>query len=151
MILVGVDPGKVTGVAIWWDSTEFDGTNHLDIDTCEVTDASQVPTVIRRMLDGQRPTLILCERFNSAGGKALTSQPDAQQIVGMMRSLAEELQCRCVYQSPGPAKKIMPNSRLKKIGWYTSTKDGHANDAARHVGLGLASFYPATFARLVDL
>lgn len=151
LILVGVDPGKVTGVAIWWSPDHYD-SEHTEIESAEVEHPGSVPAVIKRMLDGERPALLACERFKQPQGPVhMSAQPDAAQVVGMMRSLAEELHVRCVYQSPGPAKKIAPDALLRRIGWYVKTRDGHDNDARRHVLLLAASFFPETFASITGL
>lgn len=147
MILVGVDPGKVTGVAIWWDPNFYTVIPPLDV--AEVESSTSVVAVIRRMLDGHRPNLILVERCRQNPRK--TNQPEAVEVSGAVRSLAEELHVRCVYQSPSPAKRLGTTDVLKRIDWYNSTPDGHANAAAGHVLLGMATFTPVRFAQLVGI
>lgn len=146
MIIVGVDPGKTTGLAVWrqlgWETP---------LVTTEVADFNQVPTVLREMLCRQRPTLIACERFTTQPGSRLSAQPEAPWVIGAVRSLAQDLLVRVVYQSPGPAKKIAPNPLLRKINWYTPGGGGHHNDASRHIVLALASYFPDTFAELVGV
>lgn len=148
-ILVGVDPGKVTGIAVWWDPDFYDLTNKPAIDVAEVDDSTTVPAVIRRMLDGQRPNIILLERCRQNPRK--TNQPEAVEVSGAVRSLAEELHVRCVYQSPSPAKKMGSAELLKRIGFWNPSKDGHANAAASHVLLGMATFMPMRFGQLVGI
>lgn len=147
MILVGVDPGKVTGIAVWW-YLHPDVKRESPLDTAEV-EASTVSTVLRRMLDGERPTLMAVERYIQ--GQKKTHQPEAQQVIGAVRSLADELLVRCVYQNPGSAKKIGTTKRLKQLGFYVSTKDNHANSATAHVLLLLATHYPTVYANLVGI
>lgn len=149
-VLVGVDPGKVTGVAIWWDPDFYDSTQRGgDLEVAEIESSTSVCAVIRRMLDGHRPNLIFLERCRQNPRK--TNQPEAVEISGAVRSLAEELRVRCVYQSPSPAKKIAPTRTLKRIGWHNSTPDGHADSAAAHVLLGMATFMPTRFATLLGI
>jgi hypothetical protein len=150
MILVGIDPGNVTGVAVWWDPDFYDSTEHgRDVDVAEVEDSTKVAAVICRMLDGQRPNLILMERFTQNARK--THQPAAGEVTGAVRSLAEELHVRCVYQSPSPAKKIGTTELLKRLNWWTPSRDDHGNSACRHILLGMATFQPARFARLTGI
>jgi hypothetical protein len=150
VILVGIDPGKVTGIAVWWSPGSFDsfGGVRPSIDTAEV-DADHTVPVLRRMLDGERPTLIGVERYVQTGRK--THQPDAYIVTGAVRSLAEELLVRCVYLAPATAKKIGRPAVLRRLGWFVKTKDGHANAASANLLALLATFYPADYAKLVGL
>lgn len=149
-ILVGVDPGKATGISIWWDPDFFDCSRHgLPLDLAEVDSSTTVTTVIRRMLDGHRPDMILVERCRQNPRK--TNQPEAVEVTGAVRSLAEELHVRCVYQSPSPAKKLATPKLLRRIGWWFPTPDGHQNAATAHVLLGMATFMPVRFAQLVGI
>jgi hypothetical protein len=150
MILVGVDPGKVTGIAVWWDPDFYDSTERgRDIDIAEVEDSTKVASVIRRILEGNKPHLILIERFKQNARK--TNQPEASEVTGAVRSLAEELHVRCVYQSPSPAKKLGTTTLLKKLGWWSPSTGDHQNSACRHVLLGMATFMPVKFAQLAEL
>lgn len=147
LLIVGVDPGKVTGIAIWWSGDPGSPVYRREVPAVDV--ASDLREVLRTF---ERPTLIACERFIKAtGGRPQTAQPDADRVIGAVRSLADELVVRCVYQSPGPAKRVAPDRLLRQLGWYTRTPDGHANDACRHVLLALATFHVEVFARLTGL
>lgn len=149
MILVGVDPGKATGIAVWCDGCCREHPNKPDV--AEVEDSTTAGAVLRRMLgDHSRlPNLIALERF--VQGSRKTRQPDALQVTGQIGALAAELGIKVVYQQPGSAKKIAPNALLRRIGWYVASRDQHGNDALRHVLLVLATFFPETFAKLIDL
>lgn len=149
MILVGVDPGNVTGIAVWWDPDFYDPTDKPVIDVAEVEDSTKVAAVIRQMLDGERPNLILVERFKQNARK--THQPAASEVTGAVRSLGDELHVRVVYQSPSPAKKLGTTELLKRLGWWTPSRDDHGNSACRHVLLGMATFMPVRFARLTGV
>lgn len=149
MILIGVDPGKITGIAVWWSPAKWwseEGKKPLD--TAEV-EASTVPAVLRRMLDGERPTLMAVERYVQTQRK--THQPEAQQVIGAVRSLADQLVVRCVYQNPAPAKKMGSTAKLKKLGFYVPTKDNHANSATAHMLLLMATHYPTVYANLLGI
>jgi len=149
MILIGVDPGKITGIAVWWSPDFWEAENgKKPLDTAEV-EASAVARVLRRMLDGERPTLMAVERY--VQGQKKTHQPEAHQVIGVVRSLADELVVRCVYQNPGSAKKIGTTARLKKLGYHVPTKDNHANSATAHMLLLMATFHPTVYAELVGI
>lgn len=151
MILVGVDPGKVTGIAVWWSPDFYDSTERGalgPVDTAEV-EYSAVRPVLLRMLNGERPTLMAGERYVKNARK--TNQPEADQVLGVVRSLAEELTVRFVYQSPSPAQKIGNPERLRKLGWFVRSKDGHANAALGHMLLLMATFHPTVYAELIGI
>ena len=40
---------------------------------------------------------------------------------------------RFVRQTPAQAKSFGTDDKLRRLGWYTPTPGGHANDAARHL------------------
>lgn len=150
MILVGVDPGKVTGIAVWWDPFVYDNSaKKADVDTAEVENSTAVVPVIRRILENRRPFAVGVERYIQNSRK--THQPAASEVTGAVKSLCEELLVRCVYQSPGPAKRAGSTKALKKLGWWTPTPDGHANAALGHVLLLMASVTPQRYAELTGL
>jgi hypothetical protein len=152
MIVIGVDPGKVTGLAVWCDHRCGSAWHTYAPDTLEVEDSTVVAAMLRRMLGehaGRHPDLMAIERF--VQGSRKTHQPHAQRVTGAVAELATELDVKLVYQSPSPALKIAPNALLRRIGWYVPTRDQHANSAQRQVLLVLATFFPETFATLVGI
>jgi hypothetical protein len=157
MIIIGVDPGKITGLALWQELTSEtlgSGTVIGPIKSWAVAEVgpTQVLPYIRALLRGRKPTLIACERYvQGTGRRAMSYQGDAQHITGEISGLAQELECQFVRQLAGPAKKTGNDQVLKTVGCYTSTPDGHANDACRQVIRALATFYPETYARLVGI
>jgi hypothetical protein len=38
-----------------------------------------------------------------------------------------------IFQTASQAKDLVTDAMLHHLGWYKKTKDGHANDAARHL------------------
>ena len=153
MIIAAVDPGKVTGLAVWCDGC--DSIWHVEDtppETAEVAVASTVGAVLLRMLadhGGENARMIAIERF--VQGSRKTRQPDALEVTGLVGGIAAQLGIKVVYQSPGPAVKIASNQRLRELGWYVPSKDQHANAAQRHILLAIASFFPDTFAKLTGV
>lgn len=151
MIVVGVDPGKVTGIAVWCGGCS--SSWHGDVpETAEIDDPTAVGAVVARMLQDHRDNgakLIAIERFVQGARK--TRQPDAHIATGAVGATASQLGLKVVFQSPGPAVKIASNQRLRELGWYVASRDQHANAAQRHVLLALASFFPETFAKLTGV
>lgn len=154
MIIAAVDPGKITGLAVWWDPEVYDATSHGCLDTAEV-EARHTAPVLRRMLRRDErdnyplPVAVAVERYVQTGRK--THQPQAHQVTGAVQALCDELGIKCIHQAPGPAKRIGSTATLKRLGWWTPTPDDHANSALRHVLLSLATIAPERYARLIGL
>jgi hypothetical protein len=76
---------------------------------------------------------LVIEKFTITNETAKKSrQYDALNIIGVFRHYSYMSDWPLTLQSPGSAKKLGTDDRLKDLGWYTPGK-GHANDAARHL------------------
>ena len=76
---------------------------------------------------------LVIEKFTITNETAKKSrQYDALNIIGVFRYCSYMSDWPLTLQSPGSAKKLGTDDRLKDLGWYTPGK-GHANDAARHL------------------
>lgn len=69
----------------------------------------------------------------------LTAQYDALYIIGAIDYLCEKTGIPLTLQTPAQAKGFATDTKLKAVEWYTPTKGGHANDAARHLLTYVAS------------
>lgn len=96
---------------------------------------------------------VVAERWDSAGrsSRPMTAQVAAIETNGAARWISE--QCGAIFelQSRGEAKKVMTDATLRRLGWFKKTKDGHANDAARHLGLAFLHHFPVEYMRLIEL
>lgn len=152
MIVIGVDPGKITGIAIWQSPQELEKTIGMRAWTVTEVGNTQVLPTIRWLLRGRKPTAIACERFvQGTGRRAMSFQGDALHISGEVSGLAQELGCPFVRQLAGPAKKIAQDDVLRRLGCYTVSNDGHANDGCRQVIRYLADHHPDVFAELLGI
>jgi len=125
---LAIDPGDMTGVA-----TMTNGDFH----------STQAPLndvldwVYDTLLIGTRP-VIFCEDFiitpETAKKSRQTSPTDG---IGALKWMAHMFDVTLTLQTPAAAKKFADDKKLKALGWYRPTKGGHANDAARHLMLGL--------------
>lgn len=126
MRILAVDPGKTTGLAIR-SGDDKPATWQLPVedavDMCE------------EYLTLQPRTLVVCESFIPRPG-AKTWQPDAVETIGVLRTLCRWHGHVFELQSPADAKRFSTDAKLKKVGWYKSTRGGHVNDALRHMLLG---------------
>ncbi len=146
--IVGVDPGKVSGVALWVPSK-----SHLDIyDSAELLREEIRPWIQQRML--MLPHVSLCllatENFTQAkGGQPLTNQPDALRVIGVLRTIADELECSLTTNGASSAKKLANNQRMRRIGWYKYTKNGHETDARRQILITASRFHKDLYRDIV--
>lgn len=136
LYVIGVDPGKMTGIAVY-AFQRFEFGDQLP--------ASEVGHFLDGYLDEVRRRypnariVIGCERFNVGGSTVkMTQQSDATEVTGKMKDLATKHQCTFIIQNAADAKKMGQPKILRRIGWWTRGKE-HANDAAKHALLALSS------------
>lgn len=155
--MFGVDPGKVSGVAFWVPSI-----SHLHIfASAELARDEIKPWMLEQLklawatpskmgLVPVRPCVIATENFTQAkGGQPLTNQPDALRVIGVLRAIADEMNCSLTTNGASPAKKLANNDRMRKIGWYKYTKNGHETDARRQILITAARFHKDLFRDII--
>lgn len=135
MIYIGVDPGEMTGIASW------DGSHW---EAWEVP-AESVGAMLRDVRTRRLEVRIGCEQFVERRNQRLTNQPAAQRVTGLIMDI--DPSARLI--SPSTAKTMCDDQRLKKLGWFVQTKDGHANDASRVLFALIAITSPREIMRLV--
>lgn len=149
--IIGVDPGRSTGVAVLREGARF--AVFQGSPTAAVTSLSSLLAHLHRSHD---EVLIACERYQvgpTAGAR--TAQSVTHEVIGTVRMLAEVNRYELIIQSPGDAKRLAPNPVLRRLGLYVTKHDvqrpdSHdANDAMRHALLALATRHPVTFERLL--
>jgi hypothetical protein len=147
--ILSVDPGLVCGVAIATISlTPF----VMTLNSTELPWLDAVKYMNRWMMDDQtRRHLEVTAETYTMGTRLLTPQPEALKTNGAVEFLCTLWDITFVYQPVTEPKKVVPDSLLKKLGWFKKTKDGHANDAARHVGYRLLVTRPALWLSLTDV
>lgn len=144
MIVIGVDPGNTTG--IFRCSTE-----HPYLPVWIEVSAMSVGVTLRSLLEYGQPmhTVLAYERFDiDANTHKKTRQPAAQEVIGVVKDVCNELRVPCVSQGRSDAKSFGKNKLLKTLGWYRAGMR-HANDAARQAALILATRHVREFDRLI--
>lgn len=149
--IIGVDPGTTTGIfaaSVSIVDTLRGREVRTDFRAYEL-DASKAFAMMQLQLDRLRDPTVVCERYIVTQRTArLTQQPAALEMIGALRQLCADRGVHFVLQMKSDAARIAKNAVLKRIGWYQSGQD-HANDAARHALLGLASVDPPVFNALL--
>jgi hypothetical protein len=126
--VLGIDPGKTTGVALY-DLL----TDHMNgVELAE----DDVGRWLEEIIFSLRPAVVI-EAFTITAHTARNSQaPWSLEIIGVARHLAAKYDCPFVLQRPGDAKAFATDARLKALGWWRPGK-GHMADAQRHTLLFL--------------
>ena len=126
--VIGLDPGETTGWARIYDGQFMSGQAAL----------WDVMEWLWLALDtGLRPT-IFCEDFIITQETAKKSRQTAPlDGIGAVKFMAHYFDLALVMQTPTQAKRFATDEKLMALDWYKPTKGGHANDAARHLMVGL--------------
>lgn len=147
MILIGIDPGNVSGMALW-DLEKEAPTQWREEPSATVGNA------LRKWLDyfvpGHAEVVLSVEKYTMTPG-IKTAQPAALMTMGVLEDVAQLRGIKLDYFLPATTKKQVSNSLLRKLGWWTPTKDGHVNDALRLVLCELSRIDPQRYADLVGL
>jgi hypothetical protein len=121
-IFFGFDPGEVTGMAAYCpDVKTFTGHEFRS------TEISDYLAMINARHAEHHIIHIGVERFVQRRNQRLTEQPAAQRITGAVIALG----LNTTLIAPSTAKTMCTDRRLRQLGWYRRTLDGHVNDAAR--------------------
>lgn len=133
-IVLAVDPGKITGYAIW--------------NLSGLKEAGQLPEheflVFAEDLIAKYWAFdlrVVCESFRISA-QTVTKGADAHWSIGQIRILnywcrKEDRSVPFVEQSPAEAKTFVTDAKLLRLGWRQATPGGHRDDAVRHLVLYL--------------
>lgn len=129
-LILAVDPGGVTGWAKFEPATgqfnqgEVDG-GALGFGPWFATVITQTPNVLWE---------VVCEKFTIGEmTKGKTTQYDAVYLNGFLEIYCHIQGVQFTRHTVSNVKSFATNDKLKKLGWYTPSKGGHQNDAARHM------------------
>jgi hypothetical protein len=147
--IVGVDPGLIAGVAALSIVLPLTGSLITTMSTAEMPWRDAV-TYVDKWTTAAKDVRIGSERYTIPTGRSVvTAQLDAIMCNGALDWLSSQREVTFVLQPRAEVKKLVTDAVLRKLGWYKKTKDGHANDAARHAGFMLFSSRPDLWLQLV--
>lgn len=147
MIIIAVDPGLFSGYAFWSSS---DPRQILTEELSYSQLGRRVRTDLEEFSERTADLHLVCERYTMTPG-VKSAQPEALKIMGQLELLADMYGRQLHYYLPTTTKSMIQNKRLKQVGWYRPTPDGHANDGARVVGVHLATRHPEIFGDLFGI
>lgn len=137
--LIAVDPGKIAGVAVICASGGFAS---LELP------AKQALELVWRLANLWVFVDIITERYTMTQ-KTMTPQTDALEMNGALRFIANRMDRPFTQQGRSEVKKAMSDQVLRDVDWFVRTKDGHANDAARHLGFRVLQSYTVEWLEFV--
>lgn len=137
-MIIAIDPGKMSGLAAYHDE-QFRAYEMNPLDTIEYVDSAWSQT--GGDIEVVAESFVISERTIKTA-----PQRDALDILGWLTIESQRRGFEFTMQTPAQAKKFATDDKLKALDWYERTKDGHANDAARHLLVYLMrdSFYRNT-------
>lgn len=129
-VLVAVDPGGTTGVAMY-RSGGLPRYEH-NFTSGQVEGRAEFMDTFDEMVEMGVPLIVVCESYTITGATAQKSQQyDALYLIGALEHVCRKLGFPFELQTPAQAKSFSTDEKLQAIGWYAPGQ-GHANDAARH-------------------
>ena len=141
LVVLGVDPGKTTGLALvrWTDT----GTAPLSVEQTNWEAAADTCRNLLLTYGDVVPFVVACERYTiTMQTLKKTRQLEALYCIGGLITAVRwygGVACRGLHvQTPGDAKGVVTDALLRKLGWYDMTVGmDHARDALRHATLWL--------------
>lgn len=137
MIVLAVDPGKASGIALL--SWEPEGENDPELNYSEEVqpeDFAQEIRIALGFLKHNETLYVACESFIINAQTARNSQaPYSLEQIGVLKHLCREAgydPSNIAFQAPVNAKNMFPNKSLQALGTWHRGGAGHANDAIRH-------------------
>lgn len=136
MLIIGIDPGKTSGLALYTVETK-----HMHGTEIGFNDFGDwFNTSLANLKTAGTEVVVVIERFTIAANTIKKSQ-DAHwslELIGVTRYLCHCYSTHLMFQMPSDAKHYATDEKLRKAEWYLPGKK-HANDAMRHVSLAMAS------------
>lgn len=120
--ILGVDPGKKSGVALL----------DLLLETCEGEEVAfdAYGSYLESLVDKYRPAVVSEAFVMNANTIKNTQAPWSLEAIGVARYMAGKYGCPFEVQPQSSAKRFATDERLKRLGWRRPGK-GHLADGQR--------------------
>lgn len=141
MIVLGVDPGKASGIAVVsWEGPESRPTILYSLESGPDDFGKEIQKALIQHVNVAQ-FYVACESFVINAQTVRNSQaPWSLENIGVLKYLCHlngyDKQ-NISFQAPVNAKTMFPNEALKVLNLWHKGGDGHANDAIRHALLRL--------------
>lgn len=149
-LLIGVDPGLMTGVAWLLDDDTFESCDLPALDACD-----RIARLFSDHWNGGdqddcRPIVIAVERYSITQQTVkLTRQYDALEVIGVCRWIARYHGASFLLQGASAAQRVGNRDVLRTLGWWKPGGD-HLNKAAAQVALAYQQTFPHEFAKRLE-
>jgi hypothetical protein len=131
-IVLSVDPGKATGMALFSIEQGQEPTLIWSGEYQQEEYAAPIRETLRLYPDAD----VVCERFTINAQTVRNSQaPYSLEQIGILKQCLMDAGRKpddIYFQSPADAKAMFPNPGLKKLEYWHKGGEGHALDAIRH-------------------
>ena len=133
MNTLALDPGKVTGWAIATDNIlDQTGEYEWGVFCGQLLDSLWVSTENELRFCDVKIDEVVCERFLiTERTLKVARQMEPLYTIGVVVAVCKWFGVPLVFQTATEAKQLVPDSRLRLMGWYVPK--GHARDAVRHL------------------
>jgi hypothetical protein len=135
LYVLSVDPGKMTGVALF---SREDASEPV-LEWSKELEQHEVAEVLRGVLwdaTMKHSLAVVCERFIINAQTVRNSQaPYSLEVIGILKQClldSHRLMDDIYFQSPSEAMGMFTNVKLKKLEYWHRGGAGHALDAIRH-------------------
>lgn len=151
LYIIGVDPGLVTGIAIFARGWAF--SVQTEIPAAEVDsylrEHCRITREAHHAVARDDPYFIFAVERYVVGGNTvkMTRQPEAQQVTGVVQAIAAELGGTFTLQNAADAKKMGSRKALFNVPGFLHV-GRHAQDAASQAYLALSRFAPDVIDKL---
>jgi len=133
-LIWAIDPGDTTG----WAWALGDGSGEGCRGAGEYAAMTFLNFFYKTLEDGSVPDLVVIEKFTITQRTMQSARhPLAIEVTGALRWMCSRLDVEVAFQQPADVMNLVPNSRLKDLGWYVKGAE-HARDALRHLLYRLA-------------
>jgi len=130
--VIAIDPGKATGMCCF----SWEPGKEPVLEWAVEVDEDHYANPIRYEFLHNPEIEIACERFIINAETAKKSQaPYSLELIGVLKQCVRDVQRPLTdihLQAPVDAKKMFPNTALKKLDYWYVGGGGHALDAIRH-------------------
>lgn len=153
MVILGCDPGGVTGVFLVippGDAHRKPCIEHDELPAARFGAylSNQLTTYQKHIDTGQ--FLLAYERFITPTNRAKSAQPDAAEQIGVLKYLAHKHRLvRVESVIKANATRLASNEVLRGVGWWPAGQP-HAQDAARVALWAYATNHPVLYGQLRD-
>jgi len=145
-LIIGIDPGKVTGVAKHF--TDSKNISHHKFED-KMALYEFVLSAITRTHELRMGVVLAVERY-TMGNTTRSAQPDALEIIGVMRWFAHHEGANFMLQGAADASKVGSRLNLIRAGWWVpGDPDQHRNKASAQVAYALMRRYPHLWLTLI--